>query len=417
MSLGLKFYLAAARRAGIRAQRAAGSNLTDQTKRLARPAGKMIWFHASNAEEIAPVQELIRYLSKDKDDVSFLVTTSANTSFAPRFQDNCDQPCIHLPAPADTPQQVKEFLGRWQPTIAVWAGAVLRPALVVETRKNNTPLFMIDVRGRATVDGRKHWNKRLIESVLGLFTHILVGKGSTARALAQQGASTETVEVCGLLQEGATALFCDDRDRDEMAEILAARPVWLAAYTDESEDTLVVAAHRSASHLSHRLLLIIAPKDPNRGDELAQTLIDDGWIVARRSLDQEPDEHVQIFIADTEDEMGLWLRLAPVCFFGNSLTKNSTGCSPFEASALGSAILHGPYVEDYKTGYARLDAAGAACEVRDTAQLSTGVQNLLSPDKAAAMAHAGWEISTSGAEAADRTLELIHSALDNEGGV
>lgn len=406
MSLSLTLYLAAARRAGARLQ------ATDSAKHLARPAGKLVWLHISHAEEIAPVQELIRYLAEGHPDVSFLVTTPDNTPNDLPFQDCCAQPCLHLPTPADTPQQVAEFLDHWRPGIAVWAGAVLRPALAVGVHTRNIPLFMVDARSGASVDGRKRWSKGIIEAVLGQFSHVLAGKGAVARQIVQQGADPQIVEVCGFLEEGATTLFCDDRDRDDMAETLAARPVWLAAYTIEDEDVLVADAHRAASRLSHRLLLIIAPKDPVRGDALAKTLTDAGWNTAQRSRNEDPDEHVQIFIADTDDEMGLWLRLAPVCFVGSSLTKGATGCSPFEASALGSAVLHGPFVERYKTGYARLDAAGAAYKVNDTAQLAARVQELLAPDKAAAMAHAGWEISTSGAEAADRAIALITGALD-----
>ncbi len=402
MSLGLTLYLAAARRAGARVHK------SDTTKYPARPAGKLVWLHISNAEEIAPVQELIRHLTADRPEVSFLVTTPDNIPVDMSFQDYG----LHLPIPPDTPQQAAEFLDHWHPDIAVWAGSGLRPALTVATHSRDIPLLMVDARNRASVDGKKRWSKGVITAILTRFSHILVGKGAVARQIVQQGADPQTVAVCGFLEEGATTLFCDDRDRDDMAEIFAARPVWLAAHTIDAEDALVTSAHRSASRLSHRLLLIIAPKDPARGGALAQTLTDDGWIVAQRSLDQDPHEHVQIFIADTDDEMGLWLRLAPVCFMGNSLTKGSTGCSPFEASALGSAILHGPHVDRYKTGYARLGAAGAACKVTDTAQLASGVQNLLAPDKAAAMAHAGWEISTSGAQAADRAIALITGALD-----
>ena len=412
MPLSLKLYLANARRAGARALRAQNRKATPQTKRLARPAGQLVWLHVSNPEEIAPVRELIRNLATEHDEVSFLVTTSESVQVDVCFQSICDQPCLHLPAPPDTPQQVTDFLGHWLPTVAVWAGSVLRPALLVGAHSRNIPLFLVDVRSPASVDNRTRSNKGIIESVLALFTHILIGKGTVARKLIQQGADADCIEVCGLLEEGATTLICDDRDRDEMVATLAARPVWLAANTDEAEEPLVASAHRAASRLSHRLLLIIAPHDPARGKTLARALKDDGWVIARRSKGQGLDEHVQIFIADSKDEMGLWLRLAPVCFMGNSLTKGATGCSPLEASALGSAILHGPYVGDYNTGYARLDAAGAAREVKNEAQLATGVQDLLAPDKAAAMAHAGWEISTSGAEAADRTVALIQTALD-----
>ena len=409
MSLALKLYLAKARRDGA----LAGERDDDQNgKRLARPAGSLIWLHVSNAEETAPVQELIRYLAEERDDVSFLVTTPNRLQVDARFQDSCDQPCLHVPAPKDTPQDARGFLQHWTPSLLVWAGSTLRPSLLTECRDFGMPMLLADARSRARIDGRKRWNNALAKPLLGLFDHILTGKDVIARRLIRQGAPAEKIDILGMLEEGATTLYCDDRERDEMAAILAGRPVWLATFVDEAEEKAVTEAHRIASRLSHRLLLILAPQDPERGYELAQNLANEGWIFTRRSLGQMPEEHVQIYIADTEDELGLWLRLAPVCFIGNSLTKNAKGFSPFEASALGSAILHGPHVDRYRTGYARLDAADAAREVRDANQLAANVQFLLAPDKAAAMAHAGWEIATSGAEAADRTAEMIIATLE-----
>ncbi|PHQ97087.1 MAG: 3-deoxy-D-manno-octulosonic acid transferase [Marinosulfonomonas sp.] len=405
MSLGLRLYLAAARRAGK-------SHDDGASKRLARPTGRLVWLHISDQQEVSSIQVLIRNLAEDLTEVSFLVTTPKNTHVETPFQECCDQPCLHLAAPADALRQVAEFLDHWQPSIAIWAGSALRPALVVEAHARAIPLLMLNARTRATVDGHSLWNKGVIRATLGLFNHILVSHETVKTRLLRQGADSIGIMTSGLLEENATTLFCDDRDRDAMAETLAARPVWLATCTDRTEEALIVTAHRAASRLSHRLLLVLAPKDTARGDDIARILTDDGWQVAQRSLDQEPDEHVQILIADTDDEMGLWLRIAPVCFMGNSLIKGATGCSPNAATSLGSAVLHGPFISKYILGYARLDTAGAAREVGNATQLAAAVQDLLAPDKAAEMAHAGWEISTSGAEAMDHAIALIYDVLN-----
>ena len=72
MSLGLRLYLAAARRAGQ-------SHDDGASKRLARPAGKLVWLHISDAQEVSSIQELIRNTAEDLTEVSFLVTTTENT--------------------------------------------------------------------------------------------------------------------------------------------------------------------------------------------------------------------------------------------------------------------------------------------------------------------------------------------------
>lgn len=405
MSLGLRLYLAAARRTGR-------ARASEPVKRLARPAGKLVWFHISGAADVDFVQGMILQLAEDLAEVSFLVTSPASLTIEASFQEGCDQPCLHINVPDDTPQNAAAFIDHWQPSIAIWAGSVLRPALLLATHTRSIPLLMLNAQIHASIIGHPRMSKGVIHDMLELFDHILASQAGAKTQLVRQGARSSKTLIGEPVGNTEPTLFWDDRDRDEMAQTLSARPVWLAAYTNENEDALVARAHRVAMRLSHRLLLILAPKDPARGNALAKSLTDEGWLVAQRSLDQEPDEHVQIFIADTDDEMGLWMRLAPVCFVGNSLGDGATGYTPRAASALGSAILHGPNVRDFKSQYAHLDAANAARQVKDETALASAVQDLLAPDKAAAMAHAGWEISTIGAEAMERTMALIYDALN-----
>jgi len=405
MSLGLRLYLAAARRTG----RAQGP---DSASRLARPAGKLVWFHISGTADVAFVQGLIQQLAEDLTEVSFLITSPSSLTIETSFQEGCDLPCLHITAPFDAPRDAAAFIEHWQPSIVIWTGSVLRPALLLEVNTHAIPLLMLNAQSHASIDGQPRMSRGMIRDVLELFDHILTSQESTKQQLVRQGANFRRTLVGEPVEDTTPTLYWDDRDRDDMALILSARPVWLAAYTNDAEDALIANAHRVAMRLSHRLLLIISPKDPARGTALAQSLTEDGWLVAQRSLDQEPDEHVQILIADTKDEMGLWLRLAPVCFIGNSLGDGATGSAPGAASALGSAILHGPNVHDFKSRYARLDAANAARQVQDEVALASAVQDLLAPDKAAVMAHAGWEISTSGAEAMERTMALVYDALN-----
>lgn len=405
MSLSLRLYLASARRAGR-------TKDSSTEKRLARPAGKLVWLHVSDQQDVPYVQGLIQQFTEDLTEASFLITTPDDITVTPPFQDNCDQPCLHIPPPADTPQAVDKFLEYWRPSVGIWLGSILRPSLLVGLQIRAVPLLMLNAQNRAQIIGQTRWSNGPIRACLAMFNHILASHETVKQQLVRQGADRQKIIIGGPMEETAPPLYCDDRDRDEMARILAARPIWLAGFTDESEDIAVVNAHRTAMRLSHRLLLILAPDNPDRGTDLAQTLSDDGWLVAQRSLNQDPDENTQIFIADTDDEMGLWLRLAPVCFMGNSLNRNNTGAMPGPASALGAAILYGPHVQNFKAQYSRLTTAGAARKVKNETELSSAVQELLAPDKAAKMAHAGWEITTSGAEAMERTMALIYNAIN-----
>jgi 3-deoxy-D-manno-octulosonic-acid transferase len=79
---------------------------------------------------------------------------------------------------------------------------------------------------------------------------------------------------------------------------------------------------------------------------------------------------------------------------------------------MGSAILHGPYVSHFKAAYDTLSTGKAARKVRDGYALGEEVERLLSPDQAALMAQAAWDVASSGAEVTDRVADLVQDFLD-----
>ena len=144
---------------------------------------------------------------------------------------------------------------------------------------------------------------------------------------------------------------------------------------------------------------------------MAQALDEAGLRVALRAEGAEPEDRTQVYLADGTSEMGLWLRLAPLTFLGGTLARGPGGRSPFEAAALGSALLHGPVTAPHKEAWLRLETAGATRAVSNAAELGQAVEALLAPDRAAAMAQAGWDVATEGAEVMNRVADLVEELI------
>jgi 3-deoxy-D-manno-octulosonic-acid transferase len=374
-----------------------------------RPEGILVWFHAASVGESLSILELIRRLGDRRTDLNFLVTTGTVTSaalMAGRLPDHA----VHQFVPVDVRPLVRRFLDHWKPDLAVWTESEIWPALMHETAHAGVPMILINARLSTASYRRWRWFPGISKSLLRRFKHILAQDDQTRRYLVRLGVSRDAVEVTGTLKEGSAALPCDESERAALASRLASRPVWLAASTHEGEEEIVAEVHRKAARSAQRLLLIIAPRHPERGPAIAEWLRRDGWDIAVRSDGDLPDANTQIYLADTLGEMGLWYRIAPVSFLGGSLVEIG-GHNPFEPAALGSAIIHGPHVHKVRDIYDRLAAAGATAEVRSGDELTKTLLKVLSPDRAAAMAHAAWEVSSSGAEVTDRALELLLSCL------
>lgn len=378
--------------------------------RMIRPAGDILWGHATSETRAATLTQIATRLRSQRPDLHLLLTLPAGQPVP-----DIKRPFITvLPVPDDTPPDIATFLDQWSPDLCLWTGGNLRPMLIHQAAARNIPMFLIDADEAGFAASRWRWLPDPTLGALRQFRQILASTANAAAKLLKLGVPAQDITITGPLMEGTAALPCNEAARDLMAQIIDGRPLWLAAMVQPAEVAPVVAAHRAALRSAHRRLLILVPDDITQGDAITATLRAQGWRVAQWGLGEHPDEVSQILVADTRNDMGLWYRLAPVTFMASSLDPGHGGQDPFEPAGLGSAILYGPNVTRYRTTYARLADAGAARMVRDADTLAAAVTLLTAPDQAAAMAHAAWEVTTAGAEVTDTVLDLIQDTLDRK---
>lgn len=373
----------------------------------ARPRGPLIWLHAPDLPSLGPLMALARRLVEE-DGLPVLITTPQPGSTLP--------PGVLVVAPpADTMPAVQAFLTHWHPVVILLSGGEVRPALMHVAAERTLPVLMVNAAAPHLPQGRDGWYPGLMRASLAGVRHVLALDEPAARAFCKSGAVPDRVEPAGRMEEQSAVLPCVESDRAALAQTLASRPIWLAAAVPEAEEATVIAAHREALRLSHRLLLILVPQDPDRAAALSETLGErEGWSVVGRNSGDDPDTDTEVYLPDDATEFGLWYRLAPVTYLGGSLL--GTGCArnPLEPAALGSAILHGPRPGPHGAMLDRLAAARATRKVGSGAELVQALGDLLSPDRAARQAQAAWAVASEGAHVTLRIVTLIRDILEGE---
>lgn len=370
-----------------------------------RPAGRLVWLHAPGEGLVSPMRALARRLVTE-DGLPVLLTAPTPMPPLPGV--------IIQPPPADTPADARAFLDHWRPEIALFAGGQLRPAVMHEAGERQITMLVVNGKAPAFLRERDGWYPGLMRSALARFRAIMAVDEAAARAFRKGGAALSSVAVTGRMEEEGVVLPGVEAERAEMARLLAARPVWFAAGVTEAEEAAVLQAHRKALQHSHRLLLIVMPEDPARAAPLAARLEAEGWAIAQRAQDEEPEPEIEVFVADNPAEYGLWYRLAPVSFLGGSLLGNGPTRTPMEAAALGSAILHGPRTGVSGPVFARLGAARATRAVASASDLGDALDDLLAPDRAARLAQAAWTVASDGAEVTEVILTRIRAIMDGD---
>ena len=370
-----------------------------------RPQGRLVWLHSPSGDSRPAVLELARRMITD-DGVPVLLTSPEPPALP--------TDAVLTAPPIDRAEEVRAFLDHWRPEIAVFAEGELRPILIEELTRRRIPRLMVDATAPRLVEGRRGWFPGLTAHALAQFPRILLRDEAAARAFRKAGALGDTLMISGPMEEASAALPGNERDRAALAAALATRPVWLAADLPADEEALVIAAHREALKLAHRLVLILAMEDPSRAQGLAARLeADEGWHVACRQQDQDPGGETEVYLVDGGSaDAGLWYRLAPVVYLGGGL--GETGCrrNPMEAAALGSALILGPRQGPWTRAYGRLTRAMAARVIASAGDLSLALSDLLSPDRAARLAQAAWTIASEGAEVTEDVIETIRALMD-----
>lgn len=316
----------------------------------------------------------------------------------------------------DHPATAREFLAHWAPDMCLWAGGDLMPSLISAASERNIPLVLIDV-GDTDFPSRRHkWFPDLTRSSLSCFDLILTNSEAASQVLQRIGVARPKIALGSRLRNNAVPPLCWEGELASVSQHLAGRPVWLAAHAQLEDFSSILTAHRAALRLAHRLLLVVHTANPDDKPALAAQLADAGLRYADWDAGDQIEDHTQVLMSEEQDDLGLWYRVAPLTFMASSLQSGTGGISPLEAAALGSAVLYGPNVRNHMESYSRLAAAGAARAVRDGEGLGAAVVQLIAPDHAAAMAFAGWEVVSEGAEMIDRVIDLVQDNLDKRRG-
>ncbi len=348
--------------------------------------------------------ELARHLRQEDGHIVLLT--------APERPPGIPDDVLWAPPPAERPEAVRAAMNHWRPDALLFSGGELRPALVHEAAARHLPMALVEARAPHLPSGREGWYPGLLKSTLAQMQAVFAVDDAALKALRK--AAAPGLVLTGRMERPSQVLPGNEAEREALAALMNTRPIWLAASVPASEEAAIIEAHRAGLRLAHRLLLILMPDDPARIPDLAARLAErEGWQVAQRPADEEPDAETEVFLVDSS-EIGLWYRLSPITFLGGSLAGEGCLRDPMEAAALGSSLIHGPRPGAFGSVMGRLGAARAARSVGSPVDLADALAELLSPDRAAKLAQAAWAIASDGVEATVRVHQLIRKMLGED---
>ncbi|MGR6431883.1 lipid IV(A) 3-deoxy-D-manno-octulosonic acid transferase [Rhizobium sp. PAMB 3174] len=340
-----------------------------------RPQGPLVWCHAASVGETLAIIPLIRELRRR--DIHVVLTSGTTTSaalIASRLKDEV----IHQYVPLDMKPAVRRFLDYWHPDAALVAESEIWPVICTELKRRQIPQILINAR----ISDRSfdRWRRRPAIAEL-LFEGIsLAIAQSDIDAERYHDLGVQNVIVSGNLKVDTDAPPVNQQLFETYSAQIGDRKTWAAISTFEGEEAAAADVHLAIRARNNQLSIIV-PRHPDRADAVEAMLVGKGLTVARRSRNDVITPQTDIFLGDTIGEMGLYLRLTQVTFVGRSLYAEG-GQNPLEPAMLGSAVLSGAHVQNFRDAYQRLVKSGGARLVRDTEMLTKAVNYLLNNEPA-----------------------------------
>jgi 3-deoxy-D-manno-octulosonic-acid transferase len=287
----------------------------------------------------------------------------------------------------------------------------LWPNLLFGCRERDIPTYILNARLSARSLRGYRTLAPLIGRALRTVRTVSTQSHADARRFVRLGAREAQVVETGNLKfdvavpDGLPAFVESFHARAGM------RPAWMAASTHEGEEAAVVAMHRRLRRRWPDLLLLWAPRHPERFRAAVDHAHGADWHVATRRLTRWPGADDDVFVVDTLGELLPFYACADVAFVGGSLV-DIGGHNLLEPAAVGTAVVTGPKLHNFAEIARRLDEAGALRIGADADAVGASLELLLSDATAReAMSVAGRELVEQGRGALARTLQLIAPVL------
>ena len=381
-----------------------------------------IWIHAVSVGEVLTARALLPELRERYPRLRIFLSTTTMTG-QQVARNNLQYVDEVFYFPFDLRFIVRRTLRLVRPKLFIVMETEIWPNLLRACREAGVKTVLVNGRISSRSYPRYRMARGFFRVVLSDIDRFCMQSAESARRIVEIGADPARVLVTGSLKfdsldiPGAAGAAAD-RGRNRVLRyfrIAPERPVVMAASTLKGEEEPVFEAFQRIRANRSNALLIIAPRKPERFDEVERIARRGGWNVARRSelrVDAEPRNDV--IVLDTIGELAQLYQIGTVVFVGGSLV-DAGGHNILEPAVFGKPIVFGPHMENFAEIAQAFLEQGAAVQVKSGRELETALLELLGdPVRRASLGAAARALVEANRGARAKSLGAIAQLMPSE---
>jgi 3-deoxy-D-manno-octulosonic-acid transferase len=410
-----------------------------------RDRRKTIWVHAVSVGEFLAAKPLLERLRREMGDLRIVVSTATMTGQRlAREQRGAPYDAVFY-FPFDWGFAVRRAITRVNPSMVIILETEVWPNFLRECRSLGVSTIIANGRISERSFARYSRVRKFIARVLDDITLMIMQSEADAERARALGARAEKVLVCGNLKYDVPVSFTPNQEIENQFALSSSPHLIVAGSTAPGEEEILLAALRAARGKSglKDTRLILAPRHPERFDEVASLISQSEFTCARRSkakaleaahaakaassdqmgfqLSVAPDEIAQmrtadVILLDTIGELSQLYRFAAVVFVGGSLVPRG-GHNIIEPAVYSKPIIVGPHTENFRQVIADFANAGALVQVSAKGEGASGsftseiIRLLSDREFAAALGARAHDILLRSRGATECAMKAIKAAL------
>ena len=306
-----------------------------------------IWLHAVSVGEIIASIELIRRLRSELPGVPVYVSASTVAGRAMADEKLTGLAAGVFYAPVDYVFAVRRVLKTLQPSVVVVLETEIWPNLFREAMLSGAAVVMVNARISDRTARRYARMKWFFGTVLSQVNRILAQSETDRNRFLAAGTLPDKVENGGNLKYDVGR--APSPAADALVGLLhTGHPVWIAASTTADDQIAEEDAVLDAFTKLPNWFLILAPRKPDRFEEVANNLTARGIAFVRRTqLSETSQPAPNVLLLDTIGELAELFALADVVFMGGTLADRG-GHNILEPAFFGKPIITGPHLENFR---------------------------------------------------------------------
>lgn len=325
-----------------------------------------IWLHAVSLGEVIAACPLIdAMLAKQWTVLVTTMTPTGSECVQARFADKV----FHQYLPYDLPGVLKRFFRATKPKVGIIMETELWPNVIYQAKSAKVPLILANARlSESSFSGYKTC-KLFFKPLLNQFTTIFAQTNEDAERFMALGVPDNLVCVLGNIKFDSSLPDIENAQFQTFKQLWGEnRVVVIIASTHEGEENQILVHLKKLQQAIPGLLLLIAPRHPERFQAVYQLALSSGFNTGLRSDSASISKQSEVVVLDSLGELLGFYQLSHYAFVGGSLVPVG-GHNVLEPIAMGVPVISGKNVGNFKAICTELVAAKGIVLVDNASEL------------------------------------------------